>query len=86
MLARLAFLVALAVSGSAAAVEERAKSKPPTTLKDAAAPRYFGAALAYGHLTNSSDPEFATLARDQFSGVTPENEMKWCVCSRLPTG
>lgn len=50
-----------------------------TTLKAAAGSRYFGAALAVGHLNNGSDPKFAQFARDQFSGATPENEMKWYV-------
>lgn len=49
------------------------------TLQGAAWPRYFGAALAASHLSNSSDPTFARLAAAEFSGATPENEMKWCV-------
>ncbi|OCB87605.1 hypothetical protein A7U60_g5310 [Sanghuangporus baumii] len=48
-----------------------------TTLKAAAGSRYFGAALAAGHLSNASDPDFALFAQEQFSGATPENEMKW---------
>ena len=48
-----------------------------TTLKAAAGSRYFGAALAAPHLSNASDPNFALFAREQFSGATPENEMKW---------
>ncbi|EIN11129.1 hypothetical protein PUNSTDRAFT_119286 [Punctularia strigosozonata HHB-11173 SS5] len=47
------------------------------TLKAAAGARYFGAALGVGHLQNASDPNFASLAATQFSGSTPENEMKW---------
>ena len=50
-----------------------------TTLKAAARPRYFGAALAAAHLANASDPLFARIAAAEFSGVTPENEMKWSV-------
>lgn len=48
-----------------------------TTLKAAAGTRYFAAALGEGHLTNASDPKFAQFAKAQFSGATPENEMKW---------
>lgn len=48
-----------------------------TTLKATARPRYFGAALAAAHLANTSDPLFARIAAAEFSGVTPENEMKW---------
>ena len=48
-----------------------------TTLKAAAEPRYFGAALGAGHLSNASDPNFALFAKVQYSGATPENEMKW---------
>ena len=48
-----------------------------STLKSAAGARYFGAALAQGHLQNRSDTMFAALAAQQFSGATPENEMKW---------
>ena len=47
------------------------------TLKAAAAPRYFGAAVAQGHLQNASDPKFASVGSAQFSGATPENEIKW---------
>lgn len=47
------------------------------TLKSAAGSRYFGAALAQGHLQNASDPKFAQFGSAQFSGATPENEMKW---------
>ena len=50
------------------------------TLKSAAeaqAGRYFGAALAAPHLSNVSDPNFHLFAMAQFSGATPENEMKW---------
>jgi len=52
---------------------------PARTLKQAAGAsgRYFGAALAQPHLQNASDPNFARVAAIQFSGVTPENEMKW---------
>jgi len=48
-----------------------------TTLKAAASPRYFGAALGAGHLSNASDLNFRMLGASQFSGSTPENEMKW---------
>jgi endo-1,4-beta-xylanase len=54
-----------------------AASQSGKVLKTAALPRYFGAALAVGHLQNSSDPLFRTFAAIQFSGATPENEMKW---------
>lgn len=47
------------------------------TLKGAAGSRYFGAALGQGHLQNASDPKFASFGSAQFSGATPENEMKW---------
>ncbi|EJD00358.1 uncharacterized protein FOMMEDRAFT_135951 [Fomitiporia mediterranea MF3/22] len=47
------------------------------TLKQAAGARYFGAALATPHLQNASDPKFALFAQEQYSGATPENEMKW---------
>ncbi|TFK51014.1 endo-1,4-beta-xylanase [Heliocybe sulcata] len=48
------------------------------TLKAAAAPRYFGAALGVPHLMNfTHDPLFDVDAVLQFSGATPENEMKW---------
>lgn len=47
------------------------------TLKGVAGSRYFGAALAQGHLQNASDPKFAQFGAAQFSGGTPENEMKW---------
>jgi GH35 family endo-1,4-beta-xylanase len=70
--------VTLATAVSAAFVpEERAKT--PAPLAAAAAPRYFGAAIGLGHLTNASDPRYQFLAQSQFSGVTPENEMKWSV-------
>ncbi|KAI5121546.1 hypothetical protein M0805_002605 [Coniferiporia weirii] len=48
-----------------------------TTLKAAAGARYFGAALGAGHLSNASDLNFRTVAAQQLSGATPENEMKW---------
>lgn len=57
---------------SASPLEARA-----TTLKAAAGSRYFGAALGAGHLSNASDPNFHIFAMQQFSGATPENEMKW---------
>jgi GH35 family endo-1,4-beta-xylanase len=76
MFARLSVLLTLALSVAAATA---AKKPAQNTLKGAAGSRYFATALGLGHLTNASDPEFATLARDQFSGATPENEMKWCV-------
>jgi len=47
------------------------------TLKSAAGSRYFGAAIAQAHLQNASDPKFAQFGMQQFSGATPENEMKW---------
>jgi endo-1,4-beta-xylanase len=47
------------------------------SLKAAASPRYFAAAIGYGHLTNASDPRFREIAVAEFSGLTPENEMKW---------
>jgi GH35 family endo-1,4-beta-xylanase len=47
------------------------------TLKSVAGSRYFGAALAQSHLQNASDPKFAQFGAQQFSGATPENEMKW---------
>ncbi|KAH8109068.1 glycoside hydrolase superfamily [Phellopilus nigrolimitatus] len=50
-----------------------------TTLKAAAGARYFGAALGAGHLSNASDTKFRTFGAQQFSGATPENEMKWCI-------
>lgn len=37
-------------------------AKKPTVLKNAAAPRYFAAALGVGHLTNSTDPKFREIA------------------------
>lgn len=60
-------------------------SRQTTTLKAAAGStssstmgaRYFGAALAAPHLSNVSDPNFARVGMEQFSGATPENEMKW---------
>ena len=55
-----------------------------STLKDAALPRYFGAALGQGHLQNASDPKFAQLAAQQFSAATPENEMKWSARFGVP--
>jgi GH35 family endo-1,4-beta-xylanase len=71
----IAALLALAVAPNVA-LETRA-SCGPATLKAAAGSRYFGAALAAQHLTNASDPTYAAIARKEFSGVTPENEMKW---------
>ena len=55
---------------------------PGSVLKTAAFPKYFGAALGQGHLQNASDPKFAEFAAVQFSGATPENEMKWYVDPR----
>ena len=52
-------------------------SRPAKLLKTAALPRYFGAALGMGHLQNRSDTMFRALAALEFSGATPENEMKW---------
>lgn len=49
------------------------------TLKGAASPRYVGAALGVGHLQNVTDPLFHEIAAAEYSGATPENEMKWCV-------
>jgi len=46
-------------------------------LKQAAFPRYVGAALGQGHLQNATDPNFRTIAAIEYSGATPENEMKW---------
>ena len=48
-----------------------------TTLKEAAAPRVFGAAIAERHLSNANDTKFTELAKLHFSAATPENEMKW---------
>jgi endo-1,4-beta-xylanase len=47
-----------------------------STLKSAAAAkgRIFGAAVASGHLGES---QYTNTLDTQFSGVTPENEMKW---------
>lgn len=61
---------------SAASLGSPAK-KPATVLKSAALPRYVGAALGVGHLQNSSDPKFREVAAIEYSGATPENEMKW---------
>lgn len=36
--------------------------KKATVLKNAAAPRYFAAALGVGHLTNTTDPKFREIA------------------------
>ncbi len=30
-----------------------------------------------GHLQNATDPNFRTIAAIEYSGATPENEMKW---------
>ena len=54
-------------------------ARKKTTLQAAAKPLYFGAALGQGHLQNTSDTMFKKLAKQQFSGATPENEMKWLV-------
>jgi GH35 family endo-1,4-beta-xylanase len=48
-----------------------------TTLKAAAAPRVFGAAISERHLSNATDTKFTELAQMHFSAATPENEMKW---------
>jgi endo-1,4-beta-xylanase len=47
------------------------------TLRESAARtgRIFGAAVASSHLTE--DQQYANTLDTQFSGVTPENEMKW---------
>jgi len=63
----------LLLAGAASAIPHI----PGTVLKTAAFPKYFGAALGQGHLQNASDPKFAEFAAIQFSGATPENEMKW---------
>ena len=68
-------------------VSAKPQARQSATLKSAAASsssssmgaRYFGAALAAGHLSNVSDPNFARVGMEQFSGATPENEMKWYV-------
>jgi endo-1,4-beta-xylanase len=54
-----------------------AASSPLAPLKDLAGSRYFGSAIAAQHL--SSDDTYAKIAGEQFSQVTPENEMKWGV-------
>ncbi|KZS88891.1 glycoside hydrolase [Sistotremastrum niveocremeum HHB9708] len=74
------FASALTLAVSAASLVTGASAAAAaSTLKDAASPLYFGAALGVGHLTNASDPTFAKLAKQQFSAATPENEMKWGV-------
>lgn len=52
------------------------KSVPTMTLGMAAAAkgRVFGAAVASSHL---NEPEYANTLDSEFTGVTPENEMKW---------
>lgn len=72
--ASLVLFSALGAYGSPTQLRSRA-----TTLKAAAGERYFAAALAAAHLSNASDPNFALFAQQQFSGATPENEMKWYV-------
>jgi endo-1,4-beta-xylanase len=49
------------------------------TLRQAAAARnvYVGFAAAYAHLTNASDPKFASVGFQQFSLTTAENDCKW---------
>jgi len=68
-------LLALSLTSSTHA----SPSSHAETLKAAARStgRYFGAALGQPHLQNASDPLFARTAAKQFSGATPENEMKW---------
>jgi GH35 family endo-1,4-beta-xylanase len=72
--------VSLALLASSALASPYAK---PKTIKAAAKPRYFAAALAASHIYNTSDPTFASLAAKEYDGATPENEMKWCVCFSL---
>jgi endo-1,4-beta-xylanase len=54
-----------------------ASASPAPALKDLAGDRYFGTAVAAQLLAR--DPAYVKLAADQFSQVTPENEMKWQV-------
>lgn len=46
----------------ATCIEASPAKNPAALLKTAAFPRYFGAALGLGHLTNSSDPQFRSIA------------------------
>lgn len=73
MLSEFFALIAFITLGYASPLSSRAAA----TLKAAAGSRYFGAALAAPHLSNASDPNFHVFAMQQFSGATPENEMKW---------
>ncbi|EIN13907.1 endo-1,4-beta-xylanase [Punctularia strigosozonata HHB-11173 SS5] len=66
---------ALFVSSSLALAATASPAK--STLKAAASPRYFAAAIGYGHLTNKTDHLFREIAVAEYGGLTPENEMKW---------
>ncbi len=68
----LAFLLLALVSGTFFL----SRAAAATTLKSAAAAtgRTFAAAVAASHL---SDSRFVNLLDTEFSGLTPENEMKW---------
>ncbi|GAA2107132.1 endo-1,4-beta-xylanase [Actinomadura alba] len=69
-------LTALTATGLAAVVATAPSSTAATTLGAAAAGKgkTFGAAVANGRLGES---QYATTLDTEFTGVTPENEMKW---------
>jgi endo-1,4-beta-xylanase len=69
-------VIGLAVAAIAAIVVNAPASSAATTLGAAAAAkgRVFGAAVANNHL---SEAPYATTFDTEFSGLTPENEMKW---------
>ena len=68
----LVHLLSLVLATTASPAKSRA-----STLKAAAKPRYFAAAIGAGHITNASDAHFPRIAAAYYDGLTPENEMKW---------
>jgi endo-1,4-beta-xylanase len=75
--------VAAAVAGGIALVSTAMASNAATTLGAAAAAsgRTFGVAVANPNL---ADQQYVGLLDSQFTGVTPENEMKWEVTEPAP--
>jgi len=75
--------VSAAVAGGIALVATAMASDAATSLGAAAATsgRTFGVAVAAGNLT---DQQYVGLLDTQFTGITPENDMKWEVTEPAP--
>lgn len=77
MVAFALFLVSSQFAFAAGTSSTQANTRRDATLRNEAAKLgiHVGSAVGYGDLT--TDPEYAQILGQQFSAITPENEMKW---------